>query len=166
MNKYKCEIFNQKLIIVQNVGNWLGKNIKLSYDKYNEYKQNYEKLWWFDDVMFIDEFRFLDTNEKYKIVLYNDEGKIICHKSGSFEEIVDYYINTIYTFSPKNKYFMSNINIIINAIDDDDDVKNKNCFDIFYKSHNNSPYNIMPANKEYFYVYNVTALNKKWTRYI
>jgi hypothetical protein len=145
IEKYKCVSFDPNEKIIKYIGNWLGQNVSLSYNEYLEYKRNWNQLWWFDNVIFVDEFRNLDCEKDSKIQLYN-KMNLYQEFSGKYNEVIEFYINTVMRCGYKHPNFMKNFNIFVNNSD-------------------NSIGNIVNisniSNKEYLYIFEYKKISKK-----
>lgn len=112
IEKYNCQQFDPNEKIIKYIGNWFNQNVSLSYNEYLQHKKDYNDLWWFSSVIFVVEFRNLDVNKEYKIQLFDDKN-LFEEFYGSYNDIVEFYINKVIRCGYKNSNFMKNFNIII-----------------------------------------------------
>lgn len=113
---YNCKIFDENEKIIPYIGNWLNQNVSLSYNEYLNYRKQYNELWWFRNVIFIDSFRYLNEKSKYEIKLFDSNLTCVGENIGNLEDIINFYINFVYKCGFKNRYFMKKINISIKEI--------------------------------------------------
>jgi hypothetical protein len=145
INEYDCNIFDPDKKIIKSILDSHNQSVSLSYNEYLRYNIEWNNIWWFDNVIFIDKFRNLDLKKSHKLQLY-EKMEFYKEFNGNYDEIVRFYVNEVYDCGCKSSNFMKNFNIII------DNFTKKN-IEICTKR--------IAIKNEYYYVYEYNNISKK-----
>jgi hypothetical protein len=142
---YDCNIFDPNKKIIKYIWDNFDNSISLSYNEYLKYINEWNNIWWFDDIIFVDKFWDLDVNKIHKLELY-DKLELYKEFNGKYDEMVKFYVNEVYNCGYKCTNFMKKFNIFVDGF-------TKKNIEICTKR--------IIIKNEYYYVYEYNNIPKK-----